>query len=70
MEWRYVDGVGVDEIARRMDATYKAAESMLSRGRAAFRRQYARLVQRGGAAGGERAGGLGAALAPVPEGTS
>lgn len=45
MEWRYVEGLGVDEVARRLDATYKAAESLLSRGRSAFRRAYARLAE-------------------------
>ena len=44
MEWRYVDGLGVDEIARRLDSTYKAAESLLSRGRAAFRDAYRALA--------------------------
>jgi RNA polymerase sigma-70 factor (ECF subfamily) len=45
MEWRYVEGLAVDEIARRLDATYKSAESLLSRGRAAFRRSYLRLAE-------------------------
>jgi RNA polymerase sigma-70 factor (ECF subfamily) len=44
MEWRYFEGLGVDEIARRLDSTYKAAESLLSRGRAAFRAAYRRLA--------------------------
>ena len=44
MEWRYVEGLGVEEIARRLETTYKAAESLLSRGRAGFRAAYARLA--------------------------
>jgi RNA polymerase sigma-70 factor (ECF subfamily) len=44
MEWRYVEGLGVDEIARRLESSYKAAESLLSRGRVAFRTIYARLA--------------------------
>jgi RNA polymerase sigma-70 factor (ECF subfamily) len=43
MEWRYLDGVDVPEIARRLDLTYKAAESLLSRARRAFRETYERL---------------------------
>jgi RNA polymerase sigma-70 factor (ECF subfamily) len=40
LEWRYVDGLSVDEIAMRLHLTYKAAESQLSRARAAFRTGY------------------------------
>jgi RNA polymerase sigma-70 factor (ECF subfamily) len=43
MEWRYLDGVDVPEIARRLDLSYKAAESLLSRARSAFRETYERL---------------------------
>jgi RNA polymerase sigma-70 factor (ECF subfamily) len=66
MEWRYVDGLGVDEVARRLDATYKAAESLLARGRSAFRRIYSRLAglaegpKGAGAAGNEPARGTAA----------
>jgi RNA polymerase sigma-70 factor (ECF subfamily) len=34
---RYVDGQPVDEVARRLGRSYKATESLLSRGRAALR---------------------------------
>ena len=37
LEWRYVEGLGVAEVARRSGTTYKAAESLLSRAREAFR---------------------------------
>lgn len=37
LEWRYVEGLDVGEIARRLDTGYKATESMLSRARDAFR---------------------------------
>lgn len=67
MEWRYIEGLAVDEIARRLDATYKAAESMLSRGRAAFRRNYARLE---GSTGSSATGGSGMLASPVVEGMS
>jgi RNA polymerase sigma-70 factor (ECF subfamily) len=47
MEWRYVDGLGVEEIARRLESTYKSAESLLSRGRESFRRAYRALAGEG-----------------------
>jgi RNA polymerase sigma-70 factor (ECF subfamily) len=34
---RYADGYGVDEVARRLGKPYKAAESLLSRAKTAFR---------------------------------
>lgn len=37
LEWKYVDGWSVGEIADRLGSTVKAAESLLSRARAAFR---------------------------------
>ena len=37
LEWRYVEGLGVTEVARRAGTSYKAAESLLSRARDAFR---------------------------------
>lgn len=43
VEWRYLEGAAVDEIARRLGSTYKAAESLLSRARAAFRAAYEHL---------------------------
>lgn len=44
VEWRYVEGLGVDEIAERLDAGYKATESLLSRAREAFREAFERLA--------------------------
>ncbi len=37
LEWKYIDGLTVVEIAERLDLTPKAAESMLTRARNAFR---------------------------------
>jgi RNA polymerase sigma-70 factor, ECF subfamily len=37
LEWKYLHGLSVDEIASRLGIGYKAAESRLSRARAAFR---------------------------------
>jgi RNA polymerase sigma-70 factor (ECF subfamily) len=37
LEWRYIDGLEVAEIARRLAVGPKAAESVLGRARAAFR---------------------------------
>jgi RNA polymerase sigma-70 factor (ECF subfamily) len=44
VEWRYLEGLGVEEIARRLELTYKAAESLLSRARKAFRDAYEHLA--------------------------
>lgn len=44
VEWRYVEGLGVGEIAERLDAGYKATESLLSRAREAFREVFERLA--------------------------
>ncbi|MDE0371560.1 MAG: RNA polymerase sigma factor [Rhodospirillales bacterium] len=38
LEWKYVDGLSVKAIAERLDIGPKAAESLLTRARAAFRR--------------------------------
>ncbi len=43
LEWRYADQLAVGEIAARLCVTYKAAESMLSRARQAFRDGFAAL---------------------------
>ena len=40
MAWRYLDGLEVADIAQRLALTYKAAESLLSRARSAFREAY------------------------------
>jgi RNA polymerase sigma-70 factor (ECF subfamily) len=37
LEWKYIDGVSVSEIAGRLGLGYKAAESLLERARRAFR---------------------------------
>lgn len=41
LEWKYLDGLSVKEIARRLKLAPKAAESLLTRARAAFRDGYA-----------------------------
>ncbi len=46
LEMRYVDGLPVPEIAARLELTYKATESVLSRARAAFRSTFAALAPR------------------------
>ena len=43
LEWKYVDGLPVKEIARRLDLGPKAAESLLMRARQAFREAIADL---------------------------
>ena len=37
LEWRYIQGLSVDEIAHRLGVGYKATESLLSRARQSFR---------------------------------
>lgn len=41
LEWKYIQGLPVDEIAERLGVGYKAAESLLSRARASFREGFA-----------------------------
>jgi RNA polymerase sigma-70 factor, ECF subfamily len=41
LEWRYIQGLSVDEIASRLGAGYKATESLLTRARLAFREAFA-----------------------------
>ncbi|HEY7498486.1 MAG TPA: RNA polymerase sigma factor [Vicinamibacterales bacterium] len=41
LEWKYIQGLSVDEIAGRLGVGYKAAESLLTRARAAFREGFA-----------------------------
>jgi RNA polymerase sigma-70 factor (ECF subfamily) len=43
LEWKYVDRVPVNEIASRLGMGLKAAESLLTRARQAFRRSYESL---------------------------
>jgi RNA polymerase sigma factor (sigma-70 family) len=40
LEWKYLDNLSVREIAERLDATEKSAESVLYRARREFRRLY------------------------------
>jgi RNA polymerase sigma-70 factor (ECF subfamily) len=40
LEWKYIEGLSVQEIARRLDLGYKAAESLLTRARHAFREAF------------------------------
>ena len=47
LEWKYMDGVSVDEVGRRLGLSYKAAESLLTRARQAFREAFAALAQPG-----------------------
>ena len=37
LEWRYIQGLSVDEISHRLGVGYKATESLLSRARRAFK---------------------------------
>ena len=44
LQWKYLDGLSVKEIARRLGVSPKAAESLLTRARGAFRDGFATLV--------------------------
>ncbi len=44
LEWKYVDGLSVAEIAKRMNLGVKAAESQLTRAREAFRDAILELI--------------------------
>jgi RNA polymerase sigma-70 factor (ECF subfamily) len=46
LTWKYLDELPVEEIARRLGVGYKAAESLLTRARAAFRDSFTRLAGR------------------------
>ena len=41
LEWKYIEGLPVSTIAERLEVTAKAAESLLTRARNAFRRLFA-----------------------------
>jgi RNA polymerase sigma-70 factor (ECF subfamily) len=45
VQWRYLEGLAVPEIARRLASSYKATESLLSRARKAFREIYEHLTE-------------------------
>ncbi len=47
LEWKYLDGLSVKEIAGRLEVGPKAAESLLTRARQAFRDGFAALGQAG-----------------------
>lgn len=47
LRWKYCHDLSVAEIGGRLNVSEKAAESILSRARAAFRQVYARLAQAG-----------------------
>jgi len=44
LEWKYIEGTSVKEIATRLGVGPKAAESLLTRARAAFREVFSTLV--------------------------
>ncbi len=46
LEWKYVSGLSVQEIAGRLAMTPKAAESLLTRARDAFRDAFTELAER------------------------
>ena len=50
LEWKYLDHLPVKVIAERLRLGTKAAESLLTRARQAFRQGFERLSRRGGAA--------------------
>jgi RNA polymerase sigma-70 factor (ECF subfamily) len=45
LEWKYIDDLSVGEIARRLGVGYKAAESLLTRAREAFREGFSFVTQ-------------------------
>jgi RNA polymerase sigma-70 factor (ECF subfamily) len=47
LRWKYCEGLKVEEIAHRLEITAKAAESLLSRAREAFRERYLKLLDEG-----------------------
>jgi RNA polymerase sigma-70 factor, ECF subfamily len=46
LEWKYIDGFSVNDIAARLSLTPKAAESLLTRARSAFRDGFSTLMGR------------------------
>jgi RNA polymerase sigma factor (sigma-70 family) len=45
LEWKYARGLSVKEIADRLNVSPKAAESLLTRAREAFRREFTSLTE-------------------------
>lgn len=54
LEWKYVEGLSVRAIARRLERTEKSAESLLTRARVAFRRGWEAFGERERSAGARR----------------
>lgn len=54
LEWKYIEGLPVREIAERLDLSPKAAESLLTRAREAFRDGFSTLTLAGTACGPAR----------------
>jgi RNA polymerase sigma-70 factor (ECF subfamily) len=48
LEWKYIEGRAVTEIAARLESTPKAVESLLTRARQAFREGFAELSRAAG----------------------
>jgi RNA polymerase sigma-70 factor (ECF subfamily) len=44
LEWKYIQGLSVEEIANRLGVGYKAAESLLTRARASFREGFSMVT--------------------------
>ena len=44
LEWKYIEGLSVEEIAERLETTAIAVQSMLARARKAFQQQYGTLA--------------------------
>lgn len=47
LEWRYIEGIAVSEIADRLGVGYKAAESLLTRARQSFRDGFTLVMNHG-----------------------
>jgi len=45
LEWKYIEGLSVQEIAQRLESTTKATESLLTRARSSFRDGFRALMQ-------------------------
>jgi RNA polymerase sigma-70 factor (ECF subfamily) len=48
LEWKYIDGLSVAEIAERLGQTAVATQSMLQRARLAFREAFGQMSEAGG----------------------
>ncbi len=66
LEWKYVAQLSVDEIAARLGLSTKAAESVLTRARVAFRGLFAGVVGGGGGEGGGGSAATNEATAATP----